>query len=95
VEISWDEAKARRNLRKHGLSFQEARELFLSGADYLEIFDEQHSEEEDRFIAIGPIRRGIVVIAWTEREGEPVRLVSARWASKREQDLYYESMEIS
>ena len=74
------------------MSFREAQVLFLSGTDYLEIFDERHSGEEDRFIAIGPIRRGVVVVVWTEREGDAIRLISARWATKRERDLYDHSM---
>jgi putative transcriptional regulator len=47
------------NRRSHGLSFEEAAEFFTSGIDYLEIFDEVHSDTEDRFIAVGPIRRGL------------------------------------
>jgi uncharacterized DUF497 family protein len=58
VRISWDEAKNVANQKKHGLRFEEAAELFRSGSDYLEIFDEAHSDSEDRFIAIGPISRG-------------------------------------
>jgi uncharacterized DUF497 family protein len=88
VRVEWDEAKNLANQRKHGLSFQEAEKLFSSGTDYLEIFDEIHSESEDRFIAIGPIARGIVLVVWTAREDETVRLVSARWASERERALY-------
>ncbi|HEX4405173.1 MAG TPA: BrnT family toxin, partial [Polyangia bacterium] len=70
------------------VSFEEASVLFTHGDDYLEIFDEGHSDEEDRFIAIGPIVRGLVLVVYTEREEETVRLVSARWATKRETDLY-------
>jgi len=62
VELEWDPAKDRSNRRKHGLSFGEAQALFESGVDYLEIFDAEHSESEDRFIAIGPIDRGSVVV---------------------------------
>ena len=43
-------------------SFDEARELFVSDVDYLELPDDAHSEAEDRFIAIGPIRRGLVLV---------------------------------
>ena len=56
MELSWDEAKNRANQKKHGVSFERASELFTSKADYLEFFDEAHSIDEDRFIAIGPIR---------------------------------------
>jgi putative transcriptional regulator len=57
VNVSWDDAKSRANRNKHGISFDEARHVFTSG-DYLEIFDQEHSETEDRFIAIGLIGRG-------------------------------------
>jgi uncharacterized DUF497 family protein len=87
VKVAWDDAKNVANQRRHGVSFEEASELFTSGVDYLEIFDADHSAEEDRFIAIGPIRRGLILIVWTERDEETIRLISARWATKSEQDL--------
>jgi uncharacterized DUF497 family protein len=58
VRIVWDEAKNLANQRKHGVSFEEASKLFTSRVGYLEVFDEAHSDVEDRFIAIGPISRG-------------------------------------
>jgi uncharacterized protein len=88
VKVEWDEAKNLANRRKHGLSFEEAAELFASGTDYLEIFDEDHSEFEDRFIAIGPVTRGLVLVVWTERDDDVYRIISARWANEREQALY-------
>jgi hypothetical protein len=93
VKVSWDDAKNGANQRKHGVSFEEASELFRSGRDYLEIFDEAHSVGEDRFIAIGPIRRGLVLVVWTERDEETIRIISARWATKREQALYRSHLE--
>jgi uncharacterized DUF497 family protein len=50
--------------------------------------DADHSESEDRFIAIGPIDRGIVVIVYTEPEEDLIRIIGARLANKREQALY-------
>ena len=88
MRFEWNDEKARGNQRKHGLSFMEAQQLFESGGAYLEIFDAEHSEVEDRFIAIGPIDRGIVVVVYTEREEDLVRIVGARLANRREQDLY-------
>lgn len=64
-----------------------------SGIDYLEIFDEAHSDTEDRFIAVGPIRRGLVVIVWTERDEDTLRIISARWATRRERALYVSYLE--
>ena len=74
------------------MSFEEASVLFSSGVDYLEIFDDEHSETEDRFIAIGPIRRGIILIVWTEREEDEVRIISARLAKPPEQLLFHECL---
>jgi uncharacterized protein len=93
VRVVWDEAKNLSNRRKHGLSFEEAQELFASGSDYLEIFDETHSESEDRFIAIGPVTRGILLVAWTARDDDTIRIISARWASEREQALCHSYMD--
>lgn len=88
VEVTWDPAKDAANRKKHGVSFAEAAELFTSGADYLEIFDDAHSIEEDRFLAIGPIRRGLIMVVHTEQDEDAIRIISARWASKRERGLF-------
>lgn len=84
----WDEAKNFANRRKHGVSFEEAEELFASG-DYLEVFDASHSGSEDRFIAIGPVARGLILVSWTERDDDLLRVISARPASHRERSLYH------
>jgi uncharacterized protein len=93
ARFEWDDAKNAANQAKHGVSFEEAQELFTSGADYLEIFDADHSDKEDRFIAIGPITRGLVLVVWTERDEDVVRIISARWATKHERAKYVEHME--
>ena len=64
--MEWDAAKDRSNRSKHGLSFNEARALFEDGNDYLVIYAAEHSDDEDRFLAIGRIARGIVVVVYTE-----------------------------
>ena len=88
MRIVWDESKNRTNRKKHGVSFEEASALFTRGDDYLEIFDEVHPGDEDRFIAIGAIARGLVLVVYAERDEETVRLISARWATKREAESY-------
>ena len=93
VKVAWDSAKNHANQHSHGISFEEASELFRSDVDYLEIFDDEHSVIEDRFIAIGPIRRGLVLVVWTERDEETIRIISARWATKRERLLYLSHVE--
>jgi uncharacterized DUF497 family protein len=88
LKFAWDEEKSRLNRRKHGVSFREASELFSSGVDFLELFDDEQSVTEDRLIAIGPIRRGLVLIVWTERDDDTIRIISARWATADERELY-------
>lgn len=92
MRFDWDPRKDEANREKHGIGFDEARTLFTSGADYLEVFDEAHSLDEDRFIAIGPIARGVVVVVWTEQPAERVRIISARPATAREVELFREHM---
>jgi len=93
VRIEWDEQKNAGNQAKHGVSFEEVQELFTSGRDYLELFDDAHSTFEDRYIAIGMIPRGLAVVLSTERDDDVIRIISARWATTRETHLYNEYME--
>jgi hypothetical protein len=88
VRFAWDEAKNRANQHKHGLSFEQASVLFRSGVEYLEIFDEEHSDAEERFLAIGPVQQGVVVICWAEQPEGTIRILSARRATRRERMLY-------
>jgi len=92
MRFEWDLAKDKINRAKHGLSFEEAIELFRSGADYLEIYDEEHSDEEDRFIAVGTIKRGVILVACTEREDDVLRILSARLATEKERQRFGESV---
>jgi len=88
VPFEWDPRKDEANREKHGLSFEAATELFTSGTDFLEIYDGEHSDEEDRFIAIGPTRAEVVVVVYTERQDDIIRIVSARKATKTEIELF-------
>jgi uncharacterized DUF497 family protein len=90
MQFEWDPGKDRANRRKHGLSFSEAARLFSGELDFLEIYDEVHSEDEDRFIAIGPIGRGVVVVAYAERSEDVIRIVSARMATAKERRHFEE-----
>ncbi len=84
MRFEWDSKKDRANRERRGLSFQEAAELFGAGVTYLTIYDDEHSDQEDRFIAIGPIKRGVIVVAYTERDDDVIRIFSARMATKKE-----------
>jgi uncharacterized DUF497 family protein len=93
VRFEWDPEKSEWNQRVHGVSFAEACEVFTTEAPVLEVYDANHSETEDRFKTIGPIKRGLVLVVWTERADDLVRVISAWWATKTEEELYAEYVE--
>jgi len=72
---------------------REASTLFTYGVDYLEIFDAEHSLEEERFICIGPITRGIVVIVTVDVDTDVIRIISACRATRRESRLCEQYLE--
>ena len=88
MRFEWDPAKAAANRKKHGVSFREAAEVFARGANCLEIYDEAHSDAEDRFIAVGKSKRGVLVVVYAEPENEVLRIVSARMATRNERLLF-------
>jgi len=92
MRFEWGPEKAQSNLEKHGISFAKAIELFSSRAEYLEIYDEHHSEMEDRFIVIGPVSSRIIVMIYSESSEDTFRIISARKATRREVRLYREHM---
>jgi hypothetical protein len=93
VDFEWNPANDLENQRKHGISFADAVRVFDSEELCLDIFDEVHSDTEERFITIGPVRDGLVLVVWTEREMDIVRVIGARWATTTERDLYRRHME--
>jgi uncharacterized protein len=88
-----DEQKAARNVRKHSISFEEVTWLFTSGVDYLEIFDADHSHDEERFICIGPIAQRIVEVVIVDEDADLIRIISARRATRRESLPYGQFLE--
>ena len=89
MRIEWDPKKARSNLRKHGISFEEAATA-VSDPMATTGPDPDHSVTEDRYITFGVSARGrLLVVAHTE-EHETIRIISARLASKGERKLYEE-----
>lgn len=90
MRVEWDETKNRANRRRHGLSFQEASELFDGSQDFLEIFDATHSWYEDRFKAIGPIARGVILVVYVEADEDVHRIISAREATRREKEMFHD-----
>jgi uncharacterized DUF497 family protein len=89
IHFDWDEQKNQANIRDHHVSFEEAQTAFYDPAARL-IYDPDHSEEEDRFILLGVSRRmRILVVSHCYREDdEIIRIISARKATKKEQNQY-------
>ena len=90
LRFEWDEQKAKSNLAKHGVEFEEASTVF---ADPLSstIHDPDHSLFEDRFIIVGQsIRRRVLVVVHTDRS-DSIRIISARPANRRERKDYEEN----
>lgn len=89
MRIEWNPRKARSNLRKHKVSFEEASTA-LSDPMAATGVDPDHSVTEDRFVTFGVSERGrLLVVAHTD-EGDTIRIISARTASKGERELYEE-----
>ncbi len=87
MTYEWDPAKAAANVKKHGVSFEEAASVFLD-ASALTFWDPDHSEEEDREITIGrSARQRILFVAHAPRE-DRIRIISARRATNRERRQY-------
>jgi len=89
ISFVWDENKARDNLEKHKVSFEEAQTVF-SDPNARVIFDTEHSSDEERFILLG-ISSGLrlLVVCHSYREAEMlIRIISARKATKNEQKQY-------
>ena len=84
--FEWDDAKARANLKKHAVSFEVARRVFDDRAAIDEL-DDSDAHGEDRSVITGMIAGSLLTVVYTERE-ERIRIISARKATRREQDRY-------
>jgi uncharacterized DUF497 family protein len=89
LTFEWDSRKARSNLAKHGVGFEEASTVFGDPLS-LTIPDPEHSLAEQRYITIARAFNGkLLVVVHTDR-GDNIRIVSARRASRRERKSYEE-----
>ena len=89
IEFSWDARKARENLKKHRVSFEEASTVFYD-ENAIEFFDPGHSRDEERFLMLGLSGRlRIMVVSYCLRKkGSEIRIISARKATKKEEKVY-------
>jgi uncharacterized DUF497 family protein len=89
IDFSWDEGKNRENLRKHGIGFEEASTAFSDENARLK-HDPDHSQDEDRFILLGfSAKLRLIVVSHVYRQdGQQIRIVSARKATRNERKQY-------
>jgi uncharacterized DUF497 family protein len=89
INFEWDSVKALANLKKHGVSFEEAQTVFYDEFA-IQFFDEENSRDEERFLLLG-LSTGakLLLVCHCEREsGDVIRIISARNATKRERTFY-------
>ena len=89
LRFEWDERKATANAKKHGVSFEEAKSVFVDERAKL-IDDPDHSEDEERFVLLGlsSALRLLLVCHCYRSEGNVIRLISARKATAKESRAY-------
>ncbi len=87
MKFEWDEEKNRLNKIKHGIDFNIAIHVF-DDENRIEIYDMEHSTDEDRYNTIGLVH-DILFVVYTERRGG-IRIISARLASEKERRIYYD-----
>ena len=90
LRFEWDDRKEKTNIKKHGISFDEARTVFYD-ENAVQFFDPDHSEDEDRFILLGISfkLRALVVCHCFRKSETVVRIISARKADKDEERVYW------
>jgi uncharacterized DUF497 family protein len=86
VRFEWDEEKNRLNIRKHGLDFSDAHEIFKG--PMLTSPDTREDYGENRWQGIGFMDGRVVVVAFAEREGDTIRIISLRKALKHERSRF-------
>jgi uncharacterized DUF497 family protein len=87
-EFEWDDGKSAANARKHGVTFEEARDVFRDPLA-IELLDDREAYGEDRFVLIGMTRSRVLVVVYVLRE-QRNRIISARRAEPNERRAYHE-----
>lgn len=85
--FEWDEAKAKSNLRKHGVSFEDAVTVF-DDPIAITLDDPDHSEDERRFLTMGNSKDGHLLVVCHSDRPDRIRLITARKANRRERRYY-------
>lgn len=88
--FEWDDSKNVANISKHGIDFRDAIDIF--NHPMLTAIDERFTYGEERWVAIGLMRKMVGVVVYTERREGVVRIISARKATRREVRLYEQNI---
>ena len=91
MEFEWDSGKAEANLRKHRVSFEDAARVFLD-PQRIETVDDRENYGEDRWKTVGLVEPALLAVVYTVRgkDGNLIRLISARKADAHEREQYRE-----
>ena len=87
MKFEWDENKAAINFSKHRVSFEEAKTVFNDPL-YVDFYDPDHSEDEQRYLIVEESNQGRLLIASFTERGDSIRLISARVVTRSEREAY-------
>jgi uncharacterized protein len=92
MHFEWDDKKNAANIRKHGIDFADAEELFSGERPFLVAADLESGSEEERWRGIGMIQGRVVVAVFTETQSNAIRFISIRKANQEERRAYEEAV---
>ena len=91
MQFEWDEAKRLINIRKHGIDFMDAIDIF--GSPSLTWEDTRYEYDEERFVSIGLLKQIVIVVVYTYPEDDTIRIISVRKANKNEQETFFSQIQ--
>jgi uncharacterized DUF497 family protein len=87
LTFEWDKNKSKRNLKKHGVNFEEAKTIF-NDPFAITIDDPDHSVAEERYLDIGLSSKGRMLVVWYTERNDNVRIIGCRKAIRSERKIY-------
>ncbi|MCP4345520.1 MAG: BrnT family toxin [Desulfobacterales bacterium] len=91
MNYEWDSIKAEINLKKHGVSFEEAKTVFDDPL-YVDFYDPDHSDDAHRYLIVGcSCKERLLIVSYTEH-GNIIRLISARETTRKERKAYEDGL---
>ena len=90
MKFEWDEQKRRRNIQNHRIDFVDVPSVF--DGPMVVWLDTRYDYGEERWIGIGFLKNGLIVIVYTEKNSDTIRIISARKANRHEQKIYQQQI---